>query len=266
MGKGWTEADKAGFGTSRSRQSKVWFTLQGGRVSEVFYPDLSTPAVRTLELTVTDGGHADRQGRDMTVAVTRPDERSLRFTQVSTDKQGHYRLTEEVVTDPSRSAVVIHATVESLDGAPHTLGVRYEAALGNGTQGDRSRSTKRALKAVDSKARAASTLLSSPSLSGTSKRAANINASTATISLGFGRSLQTSSRVAKQALAQPWTTTSAAYDAGWHDYLATLKPVPGQRGGDPAPVPRLGARPGRRRGQEEPGRVRRQPLDAVGLG
>ena len=48
----WTEADKAGFGTSRSRGSNVWFTLQGGRVSEVFYPDLSTPSVRTLELAV----------------------------------------------------------------------------------------------------------------------------------------------------------------------------------------------------------------------
>ena len=38
---------------------------------------------------------------DMTTVVTRPDERSLRFTQVSTDKDGHYRLTEEVVTDPT---------------------------------------------------------------------------------------------------------------------------------------------------------------------
>ena len=47
---GFTEADKAGFGTAHSRQSRVWFTLQGGRVSEVFYPDLSTPSLRTLEL------------------------------------------------------------------------------------------------------------------------------------------------------------------------------------------------------------------------
>jgi glucoamylase len=32
----WTEADKAGFGTARARRSNVWFTLQDGRVSEVF--------------------------------------------------------------------------------------------------------------------------------------------------------------------------------------------------------------------------------------
>ncbi len=224
--KGFTEADKAGFGTSRTRQSKAWFTLQGGRVSEVFYPDLSTPSIRTLELTVTDGAKTDRQAKDMTSVVSRPDERSLRFTQVSTDRDGHYRLTEEVVTDPARSAVVVHATVESLDGGQHTLGVRYEPALGNGSAGDRTHSTKRALKAVDRRARVAATLVSSPSLSSTGKQRADIGAGTATISLGLGRTPQGSSQAAKRALAQPWSSTAAAYDAGWHDYLATLKPVP----------------------------------------
>ncbi len=223
---GFTEADKAGFGTARGRQSRVWFTLEGGRLSEVFYPDLSTPSLRTLELTVIDGDRADRQARDMTTVVTRPDERSLRFTQVSTDNDGHYRLTEEVVTDPVRSAVVIHASVESLDGGQHTLGVRYEPALGNGAAQDHLRSTKRSLKAVDHEARVASTLVSSPQLTDTSRQQAYIRSTTATISLGFGHTPQRSSKAAKQALAQPWATTAAQYDAGWHDYLATLKPVP----------------------------------------
>ena len=224
--KGWTEADKTGFGTAHSRQSRVWFTLQGGRVSEVFYPDLSTPSLRTLELLVIDGEHADSQTRDMTTVVTRPDERSLRFTQVSTDKDGHYRLTEEIVTDPKRSAVVIHASVESLDGGKHTLGVRYQPALGNGTDQDHLRSTKRSLKAVDHKARVASTLVSSPRLFDTSQDQAYIRGSDATISLGFGRTSQASAQTAKQALGQPWTTTAGQYDAGWHDYLSALKPVP----------------------------------------
>ena len=60
----WTEGDKAGFGTARTRRSNVWFTLQQGRTSEVFYPDLSTPSVRNLELIVTDGeSFADRESR-----------------------------------------------------------------------------------------------------------------------------------------------------------------------------------------------------------
>jgi glucoamylase len=226
--KKWAEADKTGFGTSRSRKSRVWFTMQGGRLSEMFYPDLSTPSVRTLELTVGQGKSTDRQGKDMTSVVTRPDERSLRFTQVSTDKDGRYRVTEEVVTDPTRSAVVIHAKLESLDGGVYTLGVRYDPALGNGAEGDRTVNTKRSLGAVDNQARVASVVMASPSLSKVKSQRATLpltNGET-TLALGFGPSRQKASRTAKQATQQPWTTTRDRYDAGWHGYLAGLKPVP----------------------------------------
>src|SRR4051794_9751513 len=82
-----TQADKTGFGTARTRASNVWFTLQRGRVSEVFYPDLSTPSVRSLELVVSDGRtFADRASTDMATTTSRPDPESLRFTQVSTDR------------------------------------------------------------------------------------------------------------------------------------------------------------------------------------
>ena len=231
----WTEADKAGFGTARESQSRVWFTLQGGRVSEVFYPDLSTPSVRNLELIVSDGVHDDRQSKDMTTVVTRPDERSLRFTQVSTDNDGHYRVTEEVVTDPATNAVVVHIAFESLDGASHALKVRHEPALGNGAEGDRTQSSKHALKAVDRTAHVATTVLTSPGLTATKDRAGIQTGTiqpitsqpfTATLSLGFGRTSSGSAKAARTALAQPWATTAAAYDAGWHGYLDTLKPVP----------------------------------------
>ena len=139
--KGWTEADKTGFGTARTRKSRVWFTLQAGRVSEVFYPDLSTPSVRSLQLTVDDGTTTDEQGTGMSTVVTRPDERSLRFTQVSTDQEGRYRITQEVVTDPARNAVVLHVRLEALDGGTYTLGVEYDPALGNGGEDDRAQST-----------------------------------------------------------------------------------------------------------------------------
>ena len=51
----WTEADKDGYGTSATTTSKVWHTLDDGRLTEVFYPDLGTPSVRTLEFVVSDG-------------------------------------------------------------------------------------------------------------------------------------------------------------------------------------------------------------------
>lgn len=48
-------AGKQGFGTARSRASRVWYTLEGGTLSEVYYPNLSTPSSRELQLVVTDG-------------------------------------------------------------------------------------------------------------------------------------------------------------------------------------------------------------------
>jgi glucoamylase len=232
----WTEADKAGFGTARSRQSRVWFTLQGGRVSEVFYPDLSTPSVRTLELTVSDGQSTEKQSTDMVNGVTRPDARSLGFLQVSTDKDNRYRIFEEVVTDPARSALSIYVRLESLDGGEYTLGVRHEPALGNGAENDRAKSTKRSLGAVDSAARVASVLMASPKLTNAQdhrRKGGLVQTATlplaegeTTITLGFGPSRQRASRTAKQSSAQPWVETKDAYDAGWRDYLAILKPVP----------------------------------------
>src|SRR5450631_2441460 len=51
----WTPADKDGYGTSTTTASKVWYTLGDGRLTEVYYPDLNTPSVRTLAFVVSDG-------------------------------------------------------------------------------------------------------------------------------------------------------------------------------------------------------------------
>jgi glucoamylase len=236
----WDEADKTGFGTARERRSRVWFTLQSGRVSEVFYPDLSTPSLRALELEVRSGSTTDRQGTDMTTVVTRPDERSLRFTLVSTDNDGRYRITEQVVTDPARSAVAIQVRLESLDGAAYQLGVRVDPSLANGGTDDRGRSKQRALVAVDGKEKVAIALTTTPALRATKDRylgGRNLvqtgtvsgvtglaGAQDATLRLGFGGT----TGKAKKASRSPrtWSDTATTYDAGWHRYLNRLNPVP----------------------------------------
>ncbi|MFF4597129.1 hypothetical protein [Amycolatopsis sp. NPDC001319] len=59
----WLPADKTGFGTARDHAGDVWFTLQGGRMSEVCYPDLSTPSVRLLDVADRAAALALRRGR-----------------------------------------------------------------------------------------------------------------------------------------------------------------------------------------------------------
>ena len=58
----WLPADKQGFGTSRTLASKVWFTLEGGSLSEVYYPTLDTPSFRDLQF-VVDGDERTRRRR-----------------------------------------------------------------------------------------------------------------------------------------------------------------------------------------------------------
>ena len=51
----WAPADKHGFGSAEQLASKAWFTLRQGSLSEIYYPDLSTPAFRGLQFAVSDG-------------------------------------------------------------------------------------------------------------------------------------------------------------------------------------------------------------------
>jgi glucoamylase len=44
----WTPADKDGFGTAASLDSKLWHTLEQGELTEVYYPDLGTPSIRDM--------------------------------------------------------------------------------------------------------------------------------------------------------------------------------------------------------------------------
>ena len=204
---------------------------------------------------VTDGDHADRQSRDMTTVVTRPDERSLRFTQVSTDKRGplpahrggRHRPGPQRGRHPRDRRVPGRRTAHARRPLRARAGQRRRRATGPAAPSGRSRRST-------TKARVASTLVSSPSAARTPARARQAQhqrEARATISLGFGRTPQSSSRVAKQALAQPWTTTAAAYDAGWHDYLRHA-----QAGRRPAPR-RSSASTSPRRSSWPPARTRR---------
>jgi glucoamylase len=258
----WTEADKSGFGTARARASNVWFTLQRGRVSEVFYPDLSTPSVRSLELAVTDGTtFTDRETR-MRLTTTRPDDRSLRYRQVG-GRPGRYRLVKEVVTDPRRDALVLRVRLVSLDGGGYRVFAVYDPALGNNGMDDRARRTGSTLVASDGEV--ATALRARPGLTqltsayagragapwrqlraahdltrrfrsagpGNVIQAARIAGldgrrghRRATLSLGFGRSTGTARAAAGASLRTGFARTRRSYDTGWHRYLRSLRPVP----------------------------------------
>src|SRR5215471_1593181 len=63
-------ARKDCFGTARNTISKVWYTVAGGVLSDVYYPTIDNSNVETLQYIVTDGStFTDLQARDMTYTV-----------------------------------------------------------------------------------------------------------------------------------------------------------------------------------------------------
>src|SRR5918995_2203017 len=129
----WTEADKDGFGTSTTESSKVWYTIDDGELTEVYYPDIGTPSVRDLQFIVSDGrtfAELETEATNHQVQLV-GDGRALVYRQVNTDKSGDYRITKTYVTDPARSTVLIDVNFESLSGKPYQLYAVYDPSLAN---------------------------------------------------------------------------------------------------------------------------------------
>src|SRR4051812_9370039 len=152
----WTPANKTGFGTSTTTTSKVWHTLQDGKLTEVYYPDLGTPSVRDLQFIVSNGKtFAERESDSTTQRVELADSRSLTYRQVNTEKAGRWRITKTYATDPARNALLINVTFESLNHKALDLYALYDPSLANGGMDDSGQSGGSDLLASDSTAASA---------------------------------------------------------------------------------------------------------------
>jgi glucoamylase len=163
----WAPANKDGFGTSASETSKVWHTLSGGELTEVYYPDLGTPAVRDMQFVVSDGKTFAQRETDASNHSTRLiDRRSLTYRQVNWDRRHRWRITKTYVTDPLRDVLVVQVRFESLTRKPLALYVLYDPALSNDGSDDSGSSVGTSLVATDSAA--ASRLAAEPNFRKTS--------------------------------------------------------------------------------------------------
>ena len=81
-------------GTARNTSSKVWFTVAGGVLSDVYYPTIDNTNIETLQYIVTDGStFTDLQTRDTTYTVKSLDDSgmSLPDHQHRQERQVHAR-------------------------------------------------------------------------------------------------------------------------------------------------------------------------------
>src|SRR5215213_6215892 len=262
----WTPADKDGFGTSKTTTSKVWYTLNNGELTEVYYPNLGTPSVRDLQFIVSDvNTFADLETEATTQHVQLVNNRALEYRQIDTDKDGKYRITKTYVTDPDRSTVLVDVTFESLSGKPYQLYALYDPALNNDGIDDSATSQDGQLLASDGKV--ASALVAAPGfgqvssgylgksdgwtdLKGDYKMDWNYRSASSgnvvqtartsvngllgnqhlTLSLGFGGDKVAALGEAQGSLTNAFQNVETAYQTGWHDYLGSLKAAPASVG------------------------------------
>ena len=128
-------------GTAADRGSKVWYTVAGGVLSDVYEPTIDNTDVSTLQYAVTDGStFTDLQTRDMTYTVA-ADPSGMACTVTSTDAKHGFQLVTTYITDPNRDTVLMHTKVQDLPGSATNLaGLHLYARLdahvnGNGGGG-----------------------------------------------------------------------------------------------------------------------------------
>jgi glucoamylase len=104
-------------GTARNTTSKVWYTVAGGVLSDVYEPTIDNTNVETLQYIVTDGStFTDLQTRDMTYTVA-ADPSGMACTVTATSARHGYRLVTTYITDPVRDSVLMHTTLGAVPGS-----------------------------------------------------------------------------------------------------------------------------------------------------
>lgn len=230
----WLPADKQGFGTSRTLASKVWFTLEGGELSEVYYPTLDTPSFRDLQFSVD--GVTERDGAIHRVLLADPS--SLTYRQVNTDQHHRWRLTKTYVTDPRRSTVLVDVQFQSLDGRRHRVSMLANAAPSNETDTTPGPCSPSGILASD--AQMAIAIAGRPALGRVTctTQPGIVNAviptrltgrrghSRLTFALGFAPDGSGALSAAHTTLRAGWIPTARAYSRGWLRYLESLRKPP----------------------------------------
>ncbi len=119
----YDEARKDCVGTSADARSKVWYTVAGGTLSDVYAPTIDNTDVKSLDPVVTGPGFTALQPRDMTYTVSAPGGTGMACEVTAHDAAHHFDLVTDYITDPSAEAVIMRFTLEPLPGAPPGLSV-----------------------------------------------------------------------------------------------------------------------------------------------
>lgn len=251
----WPTAAKNGFGAANTLDSKVWFTLANGVMTEVFYPTLDVPNSQILEFIVCRESRCWMESTETTHTIKVEDARSLSFEQTNASDAGEFSITKNYTTDPERATVLINVALNANPAAAYRLFLLFDPSLKNSGLHDSAWQESDALLASEGDISTA--LLSSEGFAETSsgfhgtsdgvaqlrqqgklgqkyRRAENGNvvqlaslnaAKRFTIALAFGRDPREAIANARASLAKGFDRAEREYQQTWNSYLAPLKKV-----------------------------------------
>src|SRR3984893_15688442 len=112
-------ARKDCLGTANNTASKVWYTVAGGVLSDVYYPTVDNTNVETLQYIVTDGStFTDLQSRDMSYSVRALDPGGMECQVTATAKTGAYTIVTDYFTDSARNTLLMQVKLHSTTHSP----------------------------------------------------------------------------------------------------------------------------------------------------
>ncbi len=114
----WSHSAKDGVGTAYSSDSRLWFSLWHGVVTEVYFPTIDRPQLRDLEFLFSDGEtffHEEK--RHLERSVDPLGERALGYVVRSTAPDDRYRLEKTVLPDPHLPCLLLRCRLEVRDPA-----------------------------------------------------------------------------------------------------------------------------------------------------
>ena len=112
----WTHSNKDGIGTAYSADSRLWFTLWRGIVTEVYFPVIDEPQLRDLEFLFTDGTtffHEEK--RDLNPTTERIADDALAYRVRSEGPDNRYRFSKTILAAPHLPCLLMRCRLEVLD-------------------------------------------------------------------------------------------------------------------------------------------------------
>ncbi|HEY9598865.1 MAG TPA: glycoside hydrolase family 15 protein, partial [Cyanophyceae cyanobacterium] len=109
----WTHANKDGVGTAYSADSRIWFTIWNGVVTEVYNPTVDRPQIRDLQYLITDGqSFFHEEKRDLQSKTERLSHHTLGYHITNSEPQGRYTIIKEVIGDPHLPCILQHTQLQ----------------------------------------------------------------------------------------------------------------------------------------------------------